>query len=72
MQVWQTEGKGAGSWGDKLVSSNQAGPKTVPLEAQLDHFIALVRGEIATPKVSGREGLESLRATLAIRDAAGL
>ncbi len=40
-----------------------------PLAAQLDHFVAVVRGE-TTPLVDGREGLRTLRTTLALTEAA--
>jgi predicted dehydrogenase len=40
-----------------------------PLERQLAHFCAVARGE-ARPRVSGREGLATLRVTLAIAHAA--
>jgi predicted dehydrogenase len=43
--------------------------RTDPLAHQLAHFCAVARAE-AEPRVSGRDGLETLRATLAIADAA--
>jgi predicted dehydrogenase len=40
-----------------------------PLACQLEHFGSVIRGE-AQPLVSGREGLQTLRVTLAIHEAA--
>lgn len=40
-----------------------------PLARQLEHFCSVIRGE-TEPLVSGREGVQTLRATLAIHEAA--
>ena len=40
-----------------------------PLERQLDHFCAMIRGE-AQPVVTARDGLQNLRVTEAIIEAA--
>ena len=40
-----------------------------PLVLQLEHFGAVIRGE-AEPLVSARDGLETLRVTLAVHEAA--
>jgi predicted dehydrogenase len=40
-----------------------------PLARQLEHFCSVIRGEVQ-PLVSGREGLQTLRVTLAIHEAA--
>ena len=40
-----------------------------PLARQLEHFCSLIRGE-TEPLVTGRDGLQTLRVTLAIHEAA--
>jgi len=40
-----------------------------PLARQLEHFCSVIRGE-TTPSVTGRDGLQTLRVTLAIHEAA--
>lgn len=43
--------------------------RTDPLARQLEHFCSVIRGE-AEPLVSGRDGVQTLRVTLAIHEAA--
>jgi len=51
-------------WGD-----DRFVPRDDPLARQLDHFIAVARGE-AAPLVTARSALETLRVTLAVDRAA--
>lgn len=60
---------GEPSWTRPPQTSTVAVRRADPLVAQLEHFCAVVRRE-AGPEVSGREGLETLRVTLAIEQAA--
>jgi len=66
LRVWQNAGDGQGDWSKPLVSRAVNSDTVQPLQKQLDHFARVVRGEIGEPKVSGRDGLNSLKATRAI------
>lgn len=41
----------------------------VPFDAQVEHFVALIRGEVSEPMCSGEEGLRALMVCEAIREA---
>jgi Predicted dehydrogenases and related proteins len=60
---------GARSWWKPFETSVVAVQRTDPLSRQLEHFCAVVRGE-ATPLVSARDALQTLRVTLAIDESA--
>jgi predicted dehydrogenase len=57
------------SWWKPFTASTIAVLRTDPLEAQIEHFAAVIRGE-AAPLVTARDGLQNLRVTEAIRQAA--
>lgn len=69
LKLWQHK-DGAGDWSKPLEIEIDAPAKIVPLQKQLEHFVDLVRNPTMTPIVSGRDGLESLRATRAVLTAA--
>ena len=56
---------GARDWSDHPDRRTAEAPDGVPLIRQLEHFRAVIRGE-AAPLVSGRDGRETLAATLEI------
>jgi predicted dehydrogenase len=60
---------GERSWWRPMHEQVVAVERADPLERQLDHFCAVVRGE-ALPLVGGRDALQTLRVTLAIDEAA--
>lgn len=66
LRIWKNAGSGRGDWSKPLTSSSIVSEKVVPLKLQLDHFISLARGKTDRAMVSGREGLNSLRAVRAI------
>ena len=60
---------GEASWWRPFDSEVVEVSRADPLALQVEHFAAVIRGE-AAPLVSGREGLETLRVTLAAHEAA--
>ncbi len=70
LRIWQNAGEGQGDWSRKLKSHTASLEAVVPLKLQLQHFVKLVKGEAQEPVVSGREGLNSLRAVRAIMHSA--
>ena len=60
---------GERSWWKPFETSVVAVQRTDPLSRQLEHFCAVVRGE-ATPLVSARDALQTLRVPLAIDESA--
>jgi predicted dehydrogenase len=61
--------EGERSWWAKLQTERIIVPEVDPLTAQLAHFCAMIRGEVA-PRVSAREATKTLQATLAVAAAA--
>jgi predicted dehydrogenase len=61
--------RGTRSWWEPFEVSTVAVERTDPLANQVEHFAAVIRGE-ARPVVSGRDGLETLRVTEAVVQAA--
>lgn len=57
------------SWERPFASAVVSVERSDPLATQLEHFLAVVRGE-AEPLVSARDGLQNLRVTEAIAEAA--
>jgi len=57
------------SWWKPFITETIAVERADPLARQIDHFGAVIRGE-AQPLVSGRDGLQNLRVTDAIVEAA--
>lgn len=68
LTVWRGPGGGPADW------SQPVSPQTLPragheaLPRQLEHFLAVIAGT-AAPRVSAREGLATLAATLAVKEA---
>jgi predicted dehydrogenase len=60
---------GKRSWYEPFEVSTLDVARTDPLANQVEHFAAVIRGE-AEPIVSGRDGLNSLRVTEAVSEAA--
>ena len=57
------------SWFKPFESERVEAVHNDPLAAQIEHFVAVIRGE-AKPLVSGRDGLQNLRVASAIMEAA--
>ena len=57
------------SWYKSFVCENMPLQRTDPLAAQIAHFAAVIRGE-AKPLVSARDGLQNLKVTEAVLEAA--
>jgi predicted dehydrogenase len=57
------------SWWKPFTSETIPLERADPLALQIAHFAAVIRGE-AMPLVSGRDGLQNLRVTEAIAEAA--
>ena len=60
---------GEGSWWEPFQEEVVEVERADPLARQLEHFRAVILGE-AAPLVSGRDGFQTLRVTLAIQEAA--
>jgi predicted dehydrogenase len=60
---------GKRSWYEPFETSRLGLDRTDPLANQVEHFAAVIRGE-AEPIVSGRDGLNTLRVTEAVTEAA--
>jgi predicted dehydrogenase len=60
---------GMRSWYEPFETSTLDIDRTDPLANQVEHFAAVIRGE-AQPLVSGRDGLDTLRVTEAVTEAA--
>jgi predicted dehydrogenase len=68
MRMW-TAADGP-SWHEQMELTVLGAEPADPLERQLAHFCAVVRGD-ASPLVTGRDAVETLRVTLAVVEAAG-
>ena len=65
LELWRHDEEGPASWHEAISSRIlDAGPRAA-LKDQLRHFCGVARGEHA-PRVSGEDGLRTLRTTLAI------
>ena len=60
---------GTRSWWEPFDTSIESLDCADPLANQVEHFAAVIRGE-AQPVVSGRDGLNALRVTAAVTEAA--
>lgn len=67
LEVWSYPGKR--SWWEPLTRETVPHQPGDPLEAQIRHFCAVIRGE-AKPLVSGREGLNTLKVIAAVNESA--
>jgi predicted dehydrogenase len=68
--LWRHE-RADGNWREPLQASPRPIRQNDALAAQIRHFGRVIRGEEA-PRVSGREGLATLAATLAVKESAHL
>ena len=67
LEVWSNPGKR--SWWEPLTRERVPYQPADPLKLQIRHFCAVIRGA-ATPLVSGREGLNTLKVIEAVKDSA--
>ena len=70
MNLWRDAEGADGDWSRPLANVKQAVSEIAPLDAQLSHFVDLVRGEVAVPRVSGADGLAALQLVEAVSTAA--
>ena len=70
LAVWRhASAQGPGGWELPLLKEpRRIGPR-MALAAQMRHFAAVIRGE-ETPRITGRDGLATLAATMAVHEAA--
>ena len=68
LDLWRHDDGGAMSWHEAIHVRTLAAGSRAALKDQLRHFCGIVRGE-HTPRVSGDDGLRTLRTTLAIIEA---
>jgi len=69
MRLWRAVGGVEGDWSTLLESEDLEHRTTIPMKAQLAHFLDVARGE-AEPMVSGADAMKSLVATQAVLRAA--
>jgi predicted dehydrogenase len=69
MRLKRYRGKEHRSWFEPFQSETIPLQRIDPLAAQIEHFVAVIRGD-ADPLVTGRDGLQNLRVTDAILEAA--
>jgi predicted dehydrogenase len=69
--LWRQEDERSWDWSLPLQATEYPQRANVPLAAQLQHFRRVIRGE-EPARVSGREGLATLAATLAVNESARL
>jgi predicted dehydrogenase len=67
LRVWRHQG--TRGWWDPIAATILPHPQADPLVRQVEHFARVIRGE-EKPLVSGREGLRTLIATMAVKTAA--
>ena len=70
LRLWQAAPCHAAEWSEPLSATDIDVPDTVPLAAQLDHFLRLVRGEEREPLVGGEDALKTLAATRRVQELA--
>ncbi|EDP64203.1 putative oxidoreductase [alpha proteobacterium BAL199] len=68
LTLWRGAGDEPASWGDPLTGLPRTWAGHDALPRQLEHFVNVIAGTEA-PRVSGREGLATLAATLAVKQA---
>jgi predicted dehydrogenase len=69
--LWRHDRDATGDWSVALRATPFPQPSNDALAAELRHFGRVIRGE-ELPRVSGREGLATLSATLAVKESARL
>jgi len=67
MRLWQHDGEQ--SWWNPISATVSARPSSDPLINQINHFMSVIRQEVA-PLISGEDGLQNLRVIEAIQRAA--
>ena len=70
MTIWRYIGEGEHGWSEAIAQKHTTVDVTIPLERQLQHFCDVIRHG-AVPRCPGQEGIKTLEATLAVREAAG-
>ena len=68
MRIKRFEDTSKRSWFTPFVTRDVEFERRDPLALQIDHFVAVIRGE-AKPLVTARDGLENLRVVEAIVEA---
>lgn len=68
LRLWQAPQGTAAEWSKPMDARDIDVPETVPLAAQLDHFLRLARGEDTVPVVGGADALRTLIATREVLD----
>ncbi len=68
LELWRHDDDVPGSWHEEIRSRTLTAAPRAALKDQLRHFCGVVRGE-HLPRVSGEDGLRTLRTTLAIIEA---
>jgi len=69
MRIKYYAGKEERSWWKPFLTRTEEFERIAPLAAQIEHFAAVIRGD-AEPLVTARDGLQNLRVTDAIAEAA--
>lgn len=69
MTIWRYDGDGEPGWSIPISQKRTTVELTVPFERQLQHFCDVIRNG-AAPRCSGQEGIKTLEATMAVREAA--
>lgn len=69
LTLWRNAGAGPGDWSKALTAQSRTIQPAEALAKQMRHFVNVIR-EQEKPRVSGREGLATLAATLAVHEAA--
>jgi predicted dehydrogenase len=69
MTRFSYDGAGEKSWTQVLTERKIAVEDVVPFDAQMEHFVELVKGEVREPLCSGEDGLRALMVCDAVREA---
>jgi len=68
LTIWRGAGREPASWADPVSAHKLDWAGHAALPRQLEHFLDVIAGT-AAPRIDGRDGLATLAATLAIKDA---
>ena len=69
MTRFSNDGAGEKSWTHMLEERKIPVKEVVPFDAQVEHFVRLVRGEVEEPLCSGEDGLRALMVCQAVKEA---
>jgi predicted dehydrogenase len=69
MARFSNDGAGEKSWTHILEERKIPVKEVVPFDAQVEHFVRLVRGEVEEPLCSGDDGLRALMVCQAVKEA---